>query len=127
MVSDRYIRPLAQVITPSAGGPAERAGIEPKDVLLAIGDRPMENISLFEAGDLLQGTEGTEVPATCPSIASPENVVQPSFSIGTLLPGPGPDFLGRKDNPYMGFCSRLHPGGSDSLQMPTGGAEAEAA
>lgn len=49
------------VVTPSAGGPAERAGIEPKDVLLAIGDRPMENISLFEAGDLLQGTEGTEV------------------------------------------------------------------
>lgn len=50
-----------QVITPSAGGPAERAGIEPQDVLLAIGDRPLQNVSLYEAGDLLQGTEGTEV------------------------------------------------------------------
>ncbi|CAL5221069.1 g3193 [Coccomyxa viridis] len=49
------------VITPSAGGPAERAGIEPQDVLLAIGDRPLQNVSLYEAGDLLQGTEGTEV------------------------------------------------------------------
>jgi C-terminal processing protease CtpA/Prc len=54
------------VITPSAGGPAERAGIEPRDMLLAIDDRPMQNISLYEAGDLLQGTEGTEVPATYP-------------------------------------------------------------
>ena len=67
LVNDRSVGPLAQVITPSAGGPAERAGIAPKDVLLAIGDRPMEDISLYEAGDLLQGTEGTEVPATCPT------------------------------------------------------------
>ena len=49
-----------QVITPSAGGPAEKAGVEPRDVLLAIGERPIDNISLYEAGDLLQGTEGTE-------------------------------------------------------------------
>ena len=52
---------LPQVITPSSGGPAERAGIEPQDILIAIGDRPMQNVSLYEAGDLLQGTEGTEV------------------------------------------------------------------
>ena len=50
-----------QVITPSAGGPAEKAGVEPRDVVLAIGERPVDNISLYEAGDLLQGTEGTEV------------------------------------------------------------------
>jgi len=59
---------FVQVITPSAGGPAERAGIGPRDVLLAIGERPMENISLYEAGDLLQGNEGSEVhtiPPTC--------------------------------------------------------------
>ena len=57
-----------QVITPSAGGPAEKAGVEPRDVLLAIGERVVDNISLYEAGDLLQGTEGTEVstkPETC--------------------------------------------------------------
>lgn len=52
---------LPQVITPSSGGPAERAGIEPQDILIAIGDRPMQNVSLYEAGDLLQGSEGTEV------------------------------------------------------------------
>ena len=49
------------MITPSAGGAAARAGIKPQDVLVAIGDRPLQNISLYEAGDLLQGTEGTEV------------------------------------------------------------------
>ena len=59
---------MLQVITPSAGGPAERAGIEPQDVLLAIGDRPLQNVSLYEAGDLLQGTEGTEV---CLFLGSP--------------------------------------------------------
>ena len=50
-----------QVITPSAGGPAERAGIAPHDGLVAIGDRKTEGLSLYEAGDLLQGAEGSEV------------------------------------------------------------------
>lgn len=67
----------AQVITPSAGGPAERAGIAPRDVLLAIGERATSNISLYEAGDLLQGTEGTEVcrlpPSHLPSLSCLES------------------------------------------------------
>ncbi len=50
-----------QVITPSAGGPAERAGIEPRDGVVAINDRQTQGLSLYEAGDLLQGTEGSEV------------------------------------------------------------------
>ena len=64
-----------QVITPSAGGPAERAGIEPQDVLLAIGDRPLQNVSLYEAGDLLQGTEGTEVRPIWAPAESPWNYI----------------------------------------------------
>ncbi|KAK9905938.1 hypothetical protein WJX75_009244 [Coccomyxa subellipsoidea] len=52
------------VITPSAGGPAERAGIAPRDGLVAIGDRKTEGLSLYEAGDLLQGSEGSEVTLT---------------------------------------------------------------
>lgn len=54
-----------QVITPSAGGPAERAGIGPRDGLVAIGDRKTEGLSLYEAGDLLQGSEGSEVTPLC--------------------------------------------------------------
>lgn len=50
-----------QVITPSAGGPADRAGIEPRDALVAIGDVATEGLTLYEAGDLLQGPEGSEV------------------------------------------------------------------
>ncbi len=69
---------MLQVITPSAGGPAERAGIEPQDVLLAIGDRPLQNVSLYEAGDLLQGTEGTEVRCFQPHL---------TFSIGIQYRG----------------------------------------
>ncbi len=50
-----------QVITPSAGGPAERAGIEPRDGLVAIDGKQTEGLSLYEAGDMLQGAEGSEV------------------------------------------------------------------
>lgn len=58
-----------QVITPSAGGPAERAGVAPRDVLLAIGERPTADMSLYEAGDLLQGLPGSQVSAV-PSACS---------------------------------------------------------
>ena len=50
-----------QVITPSAGGPAEKAGIEPRDGLVAIDGKQTEGLSLYEAGDMLQGAEGSEV------------------------------------------------------------------
>eukprot|EP00884_Botryococcus_braunii_P009995 jgi/Botrbrau1/18998/Bobra.0100s0032.1 len=49
------------VITPAAGGPAERAGIQPGDVIEAIDGRATRGISLFEAGDLLQGPEGSQI------------------------------------------------------------------
>ncbi|KAK9812136.1 hypothetical protein WJX73_010140 [Symbiochloris irregularis] len=52
------------VIAPSAGGPAERAGIRPLDKLLTIGDKSTQGMSLYEAGDLLQGAEGSEVTLT---------------------------------------------------------------
>ena len=43
-----------QVVTPAAGGPAEGAGIQPQDAILAIGDKSTEGMSLFEAAALLQ-------------------------------------------------------------------------
>lgn len=52
------------VITPSAGGPAERAGVEPRDGLVAINGKQTEGLSLYEAGDMLQGAEGSEVTLT---------------------------------------------------------------
>ncbi|CAL8471979.1 g11521 [Coccomyxa elongata] len=52
------------VITPSAGGPAEKAGIEPRDGLVAIDGKQTEGLSLYDAGDMLQGAEGSEVKLT---------------------------------------------------------------
>ena len=53
--------PFAQVITPSAGGPAERAGIAPRDTLVAIDERKLAGLTLYDAGEMLQGAEGSEV------------------------------------------------------------------
>ena len=55
------------MITPSAGGPAERAGIAPRDTLVAIDGRPLAGLTLYDAGEMLQGPEGSEVRSTRPS------------------------------------------------------------
>ncbi|EFJ50637.1 hypothetical protein VOLCADRAFT_58180, partial [Volvox carteri f. nagariensis] len=46
---------LLKVVTPAEGGPADRAGVRPGDVILAVDDKPTMGISLYEASDLLQG------------------------------------------------------------------------
>ena len=50
-----------QVIAPSQGGPAEAAGIQPRETLVAINQQPTAGMSLYDIGDLLQGSEGTQV------------------------------------------------------------------
>ena len=42
------------MVTPAAGGPAEGAGVKPQDTILAIGEKPTEGMSLYEAASLLQ-------------------------------------------------------------------------
>lgn len=49
------------VIAPAPGGPADRAGIRPGDEILSIDDQPTAELSLYAAGGLLQGAEGSEV------------------------------------------------------------------
>jgi membrane-associated protease RseP (regulator of RpoE activity) len=43
-----------QVVAPLPDGPAERAGIRPGDVLVAVDGKPTKGISLYDASDLLQ-------------------------------------------------------------------------
>ena len=51
-------------MAPSSGGPAEAAGIQPRESLVAINSQSTAGMSLFDVSDLLQGTEGTQV---CPA------------------------------------------------------------
>ena len=49
------------MIAPSSGGPAEAAGVAPKDVLQAVDGASTAGLSLFDVGDMLQGPEGSQV------------------------------------------------------------------
>ena len=53
--------PLMQVVTPAPGGPADRAGLQAGDIIVAIDGKPTNGASLYDAGDMLQGAEGSEV------------------------------------------------------------------
>ncbi len=59
------------MVTPSPGGPAERAGIAPHDALVAINGRPLAGLTLYDAGEMLQGPEGSEVRHGAPAAARP--------------------------------------------------------
>ena len=49
------------VIAPAPGGPADKAGIRPGDEIVSIDGQPTSELSLYAAGGLLQGVEGSEV------------------------------------------------------------------
>ncbi len=50
-----------EVVTPIAGSPAEKAGIQPRDRIIKIEDTPTENITLDQAASLMRGKIGTAV------------------------------------------------------------------
>jgi len=52
------------VLEPFVGAPAYKAGIRKGDTILAVDDKPADNLSLSEIADLLKGPRGTEVKVT---------------------------------------------------------------
>ncbi|MEO1374183.1 MAG: carboxyl-terminal processing protease CtpA [Cyanobacteria bacterium J06635_10] len=50
-----------EVVTPIAGSPAEKAGIQPRDRIIEIEGTPTKNLTLDEAANLMRGRIGTAV------------------------------------------------------------------
>lgn len=63
------------MISAAPGGPASRAGILPGDVILAIDDASTENMSIYDAAELLQGPDGISVDLTIRSGNETKRVV----------------------------------------------------
>lgn len=49
------------MISSSPGGPANKAGILPGDIILAINDMSTEDMDIYDAAERLQGSEGSSV------------------------------------------------------------------
>lgn len=52
------------VVAPLKGTPAEKSGIKPKDMIIKIGDKDTNGMSLPEAVRLIRGTKGTQINLT---------------------------------------------------------------
>jgi carboxyl-terminal processing protease len=52
------------IVEPMEGQPAEKAGLLPGDIVLQVDDTPIENMSLYEAIDLILGPAGSQVNLT---------------------------------------------------------------
>ena len=52
------------MVAPTPNSPADKAGVNPQDLLLAIDGKPTKGLSLYEASDLLQGEAGSSVTLT---------------------------------------------------------------
>ena len=55
---------FVKVITPMDDTPADKAGIEPGDLIIKLGDQPVKGLSLNEAVKLMRGPKGSEIELT---------------------------------------------------------------
>lgn len=49
------------VLTPTPGGPADKAGVRAGDVIMTVDGTPTKGLSLYDVSDLLQGEADSQV------------------------------------------------------------------
>lgn len=74
------------VISPLKGTPAERAGLRPGDMILAIDDTPTDGMSTDEAVKLIRGEKGTKVTFTImrTGVSSKIDVIRDTIAVPTI-------------------------------------------
>ena len=91
-----------EVIVPIAGSPADEAGIEAKDLILAIDGIDTKNITLDEAAARMRGQKGTAVALTVKSAETKETrtvkVLRDTISLNPVLAK-----LEKYDNEQVGY------------------------
>lgn len=55
---------FVKVVTPMDGTPADKAGIEPGDLIIKLDEKPVKGLSLNEAVDLMRGPKGSKIILT---------------------------------------------------------------
>jgi carboxyl-terminal processing protease len=61
---DQHPDGTIEIVTPVDGSPAEKAGIQPGDILLAVDDHQLEKIRLIDLIKMISGKIGTQVKLT---------------------------------------------------------------
>lgn len=55
------------VLTPTPGGPADKAGVKAGDVIVSVDGTPTKGLSLYDVSDLLQGEADSQVRHLLPA------------------------------------------------------------
>ncbi|KAL6911239.1 hypothetical protein ACP4OV_000044 [Aristida adscensionis] len=92
------------VISANPGGPAEKAGILPGDVILAIDNKNTEDMDIYDAAERLQGPEGSSVDLSIRSGANTRHVILKRQTV-TLNPVRSRmcEIPGAKDSSKIGY------------------------
>ena len=77
------------IVTPVEGGPAERAGLRPGDIVLAVNGESIAGLSVLEAVNKIRGPKGTEVRLLILHLGAAEEeevtVVRDTISLPSVL------------------------------------------
>uniref|UniRef100_A0A0D9VML6 PDZ domain-containing protein n=1 Tax=Leersia perrieri TaxID=77586 RepID=A0A0D9VML6_9ORYZ len=92
------------VMSAAPEGPAEKSGILPGDIILAIDDRSTEDMDIYDAAERLQGPEGTSVDLAIRSGSNTRHVVLKRQKV-TLNPVRSRmcEIPGAKENSKVGY------------------------